>query len=271
MSATQSILCSVAAAVYIILRKPEKQPLLEALGLQLPSPPASTKTNGVQNGSAHPQKKVSEVKVILRTYAWLATVVAVAAPLGFASLSHISYPAMVLGKSCKLIPVLLLNVLLYRRKFAPYKYVVVSLVTAGITMFMAFGKQKKHKAKSTNTDGGSSMIGFVYLTANLFLDGLLNSSQDQMIATYKVTGQQMMLWMNIFSTIINLTLSFLPLPYIPAIHPSHNRTPDIVEAWQFLKTYPGAANALFQFAFTGALGQLFIFETLAHFGSLTLV
>lgn len=33
-----------------------------------------------------------------------------AAPFGFASLRHISYPTMVLGKSCKLVPVLFMNV-----------------------------------------------------------------------------------------------------------------------------------------------------------------
>lgn len=46
-------------------------------------------------------------------------------------------------QSCKLIPVLLLNVLLYRRKFSPHKYLVVSLVTIGISMFMFFGPAKK--------------------------------------------------------------------------------------------------------------------------------
>jgi UDP-galactose transporter B1 len=86
----------------------------------------------------------------------------IAGPIGFLALRHISYPTMVLGKvsispsiislwsmqltdsqSCKLIPVLLLNVLLYRRRFSPHKYIVVSLVTVGISMFMFFGPAKK--------------------------------------------------------------------------------------------------------------------------------
>ena len=43
-------------------------------------------------------------------------------------------------QSCKLIPVLLLNVVLYRRRFSPHKYLVVALVTVGISMFMLFGE-----------------------------------------------------------------------------------------------------------------------------------
>jgi solute carrier family 35 (UDP-galactose transporter), member B1 len=58
---------------------------------------------------------------------------------------------MVLAKSCKLVPVMLMNVILYRRAFARHKYVVVALVTVGITMFMGFGGlgegAAKHAAK----------------------------------------------------------------------------------------------------------------------------
>jgi solute carrier family 35 (UDP-galactose transporter), member B1 len=39
----------------------------------------------------------------------------------------------------------------------------------------------------------------------------------------------------------------------------------------FLRSHPTITYPLVQFALTGALGQLFIFETLQHFGSLTLV
>lgn len=81
-----------------------------------------------------------------------------AGPIGFLALEHISYPTMVLGKvsyketysghcnscqSCKLIPVLLLNVLIYRRRFSAHKYVVVGLVTIGISLFMLLGDKKK--------------------------------------------------------------------------------------------------------------------------------
>lgn len=71
-----------------------------------------------------------------------------AGPIGFHALKSISYPTMVLAKSCKLIPVLLLNVLLYRRKFGGHKYLVVALVSAGISMFMGFGGKSKGGSNS---------------------------------------------------------------------------------------------------------------------------
>lgn len=197
-----------------------------------------------------------------------------AAPFGFAALSYITYPAMVLAKSCKLVPVMLMNVLLYRRKFARHKYIVVVLVTTGITTFMFFGNEKPSKASKTSTtpvSGYGQVIGLTYLLLNLILDGLVNSTQDQIFSIYKPTGQQMMLFINVFSTLISTTLSILPLPYIPVIHPTSSGQTELGYAIEFIRTHPGVLIPLFQFALTGALGQLFIFETLQHFGSLTLV
>jgi UDP-galactose transporter B1 len=105
----------------------------------------------------------------------------------------------------------------------------------------------------------------------LLLDGVVNSTQDQIFQTFKPAGQQMMLHINLFSTLISTILSVLPLPHIPVIHPTDAGELELVYAIEFLKTHPDALKALAQFAITGALGQLFIFETLQHFGSLTLV
>jgi len=66
-------------------------------------------------------------------------------------------------------------------------------------------------------------------------------------------------------------LSVLPLPYIPVIHPTTRGQSELIDAIVFIRSHPSVITPLAQFALTGALGQLFIFETLQHFGSLTLV
>ena len=70
-------------------------------------------------------------------------------------------------QSCKLIPVLLLNVILYRRRFSPHKYLVVSLVTVGISMFMFFGPAKKKGGEDSAWGLGLLMIKYVYSFNNL--------------------------------------------------------------------------------------------------------
>lgn len=238
----------------------------------------ATATNGhaKSNGHAkHPLKQDTRFSrvALLTSYIQCAAIITAAAPFGFAALAYVSYPTMVLAKSCKLVPVMIMNVLLYRRKFAAHKYLVVGMVTAGITVFMYMGdsKGKKHRSGAQTTTPYASLTGIVYLLINLALDGVVNSTQDEIFVRHKVTGQQMMFWINVFATGITIALSLLPLPHIPVIHPSAGGTSELLEALRFFRSHPSAVVPLGQFAFTGALGQLFIFETLQHFGSLTLV
>lgn len=284
MGTCQSALSSVSALLYLFFRRKSGQTLTQLLGLHHP-PAGTVQTNGSakangdakSNGNAHsPPKHVDSrysTKALLLRYLQCSVFITSAAPFGFAALSYITYPAMVLGKSCKLVPVMIMNVLLYRRRFAPHKYLVVAMVTLGITMFMGFGKEKPSKAKN-NGSGELSMytqlIGITYLLINLAIDGATNSTQDEIFARFKVSGQQMMFWINLFCTILTSVISILPLPYIPVLHPSHSST-ELEGALTFIRTHPSVILPLAQFAVTGALGQLFIFETLQHFGSLTLV
>lgn len=287
MGTCQSALSSISAVLYLFFRRKSGQSLGNLLGLQHGSTSATSKsqTNGTAkpngtaktNGHAHEhvgdEKQRYSTKSLLLRYFQCAVFITSAAPFGFAALSYITYPAMVLGKSCKLVPVMIMNVLLYRRRFAPHKYLVVGMVTLGITMFMGFGNEKPSKSKSSGSGELSmytQLIGITYLLINLIIDGATNSTQDEIFARFKVSGQQMMFWINLFCTILTCVISILPLPYIPVLHPSHSRT-ELEGALDFLRTHPDAVMPLAQFALTGALGQLFIFETLQHFGSLTLV
>lgn len=286
MGTCQSALSSLSALIYILLRRKSGDKLSESLGLlhAQPSLPGFKMNGGPKYENGHrpngngmqagkPSVRYSRRALLLR-YFQCSIFITSAAPFGFAALTYISYPAMVLGKSCKLVPVMLMNVLLYRRRFAPYKYLVVLMVTTGITIFMGFGNDKKGNrgaGKEQMQSPYANLIGITYLLINLGLDGATNSTQDEIFTRHKVTGQQMMFWINIFCTILTSVLSVLPLPYIPVIHPSTDGQTELMGALTFIRNHPSIITPLAQFAFTGALGQLFIFETLQHFGSLTLV
>ncbi|QRV77588.1 UDP-galactose transporter [Ceratobasidium sp. AG-Ba] len=276
MNTTQSAASAISALLYMLITRKSGQTLLQTLGLGAKLAPHANgaskphgvaKSNGAANGSTQPAPTAAPTRVLLSRFLQCAVLITCASPFGFAALSHISYPTMVLGKSCKLVPVMLMNVVLYRRKFAPYKYLVVATVTAGITLFMYMGNAPaKHKGVAE-----SSLWGLFLLLINLLLDGAVNSTQDEIFTKYKVSGQQMMLWINTFSTAITIVLMFAPLPHIPTIHPGPGGVAEWASAMDYVRTHPDSIIPLLQFAFTGAIGQLFIFETLQHFGSLTLV
>ncbi|KAF9517224.1 hypothetical protein BS47DRAFT_1483425 [Hydnum rufescens UP504] len=271
LNTLQSLASVVSSALYILFRRTPGETLAKAFGLV---PPVPSPTNGSANGQAtKPQPPSHYARSMLIRCLQCAVFVSSAAPFGFAALSHISYPTMVLGKSCKLVPVMIMNVLLYRRRFAPHKYLVVALVTIGITAFMGLGdasSSKKHKSGNAT----SSLWGITLLLINLIIDGATNSTQDEIFSRYKITGQQMMFWLNAWSTLLTSVLLVATLPPIPVLHPASSAITGVSElqtALAYIRTHPDVVRPLVNFSVTGSLGQLFIFETLQHFGSLTLV
>lgn len=181
----------------------------------------------------------------------------IGSPFGYAALKHIDYPTMILGKSCKLVPVLLMNVLVYRRKFALHKYICVALVTMGVSMFMLYQPSKK-----SSTVANSSMWGLFLLSMNLCIDGLTNATQDQIFNKFHhfVSGQHMMFFMNAMGSL--LSAGYLLL------HPYND---ELQQALAFFQDHPAVIRDVLLFGFCGAVGQCFIFYTLQHYGSLRLV
>jgi UDP-galactose transporter B1 len=181
----------------------------------------------------------------------------IGSPFGYAALKHIDYPTMILGKSCKLVPVLIMNVLVYRRKFALHKYICVALVTMGVSMFMLYQPSKKSSAVAN-----SSLWGLFLLGTNLCIDGLTNATQDQIFSKFNhlVSGQHMMFFMNAMGSV--LSASYLLL------HPYND---ELQQALAFFQDHPAVIRDVLLFGFCGAVGQCFIFYTLQHYGSLRLV
>ena len=73
------------------------------------------------------------------------------------ALRYVSYPTQVLGKSCKMVPVMAGGVLLGGKKFSALEYLQVALITAGVCIFNLFGKSKAGGADSSY---GLALIGF---------------------------------------------------------------------------------------------------------------
>lgn len=205
-----------------------------------------------------------------------------ASPFGYASLAHIDYLTFILAKSCKLLPVMFLHVVLYRRRYPLYKYAVVLLVTAGVTVFTLYhpSTSKKAAAAAEKTGTGRWLWGLFLLSINLLLDGLTNTTQDHIFSSparyTRYTGPQMMVAQNFLCTV--LTVAYLLLtPFLAAAgSPLQSVVPasassELSSAIAFLQRHPRALKDVLGFAACGAIGQVFIYMTLSRFSSLLLV
>lgn len=263
LNSVQALFSSIVACVYLLLRNRDAQKSVsQILGVHTLTPNGvpSKASNGTPKGSV--EGRARWISPLLARYVLISALQSTASQLGFWSLRYISYPTLTLAKSCKLVPVLVMNVVLYRRKFAAYKYAVVGLVTTGIWLFMAFAPAKSSKTKGPES---SSLIGLLLCLLNLILDGATNSTQDEVFSRFgrqTVSAGQMMLVMNAISCLLMSGTLLLPLSSSPS---------QLFSALEFGKKHPEVWRDIVAYALAGAIGQVSIFETLERFGSLTLV
>lgn len=193
----------------------------------------------------------------LRPFLIIAVTSSISSPLAYQSLKHVDYLAFLLAKSCKLLPVMLVHLLLYRTKFPPHKYTVAGLVTGGVILFtLAKGASKKASASD-----GNVLLGMSQLLGSMLLDGFTNSTQDQMFKSkQKLTGASLMCILN--AIVCVLTFGYLAIFAYKS---------ELLYSVAFVKTYPRALIDTLSFAMLGAVGQVFVFVILEKFDSLILV
>lgn len=204
----------------------------------------------------------------------VAVVSSLASPFGYASLAHIDYITYILAKSCKLLPVMFLHLTVFRKRYPLYKYLVVGLVTAGVAVFTLH--HPSNVKKSGKGPAQSSTWGLFLLGINLLFDGLTNSTQDHIFSTFKpYTGPQMMSAQNLLSTLLTssylLLLPLLPPTLLSTLSIPVSSTAELTAALSFLQRHPAVLKDVLGFAACGAVGQIFIYATLARFSSLLLV
>lgn len=190
-----------------------------------------------------------------------------ASPFGYEALKYIDYPTIILGKSCKIIPVMIMAFVLHGHVFEFFKYISAGLITLGVSLFMLL------QPGNVSSQFSSSFYGLFLLTINLLIDGAFNSSQDEIFKKYRISGMsflssypgpQMMYFMNLFSV-------FFMLIYMVCFSPFLRGSSEFFEALHFVSNHDVIFWDLLLLGFCGAAGEIFIFYTLEKFGSVFLV
>lgn len=164
------------------------------------------------------------------------------------ALRWVAYPTQVIAKSAKPIPVMILGVLIGRKSYTLQKYCYVMLIVVGVAFFM-------YKEGKVNPNTENAGLGELLLFLSLSMDGLTGAIQDRMRAASAPSAQHMMVAMNFWSTIMVL--------------PALALTGEGKLFLEFTVRHPVLLQHLASLAVCGALGQLFIFMMVSHFGPLS--
>ncbi|KAK6460411.1 UDP-galactose transporter [Scheffersomyces coipomensis] len=201
---------------------------------------------------------------LLTSFILISITSSLSSPLGYMSLKHVDYLAFLLAKSCKLIPVMLVHLVFYRTRFPLFKYIVASSITFGVILFTVFHSKKKEK---DTLNDGKTVLGMIQLVGSMLLDGLTNSTQDQIFklnksssSIVKVTGAKLMCILNLFVFILSLGYALI-----------FEYDSEITYTVNFIHKYPQVLMNILEFSVFGAIGQIFVFIILEKFDSLILI
>ena len=175
------------------------------------------------------------------------------------ALRYVSYPTQVLGKSCKMVPVMAGGIVLSGKRYSLIEYLQVALITIGVVVFNFGGKKK--------AGGGDSPYGLFLIALSLLMDMVTGGLQDRIKVSTKnlnpmVAGpkrpsmHESMLWTNASGFLVALLF---------AIVSGH-----LVGGIKFCAKHPPMLVAILIYSLASALGGNFVYFTLTQFNPLVL-
>jgi UDP-galactose transporter B1 len=176
------------------------------------------------------------------------------------ALRYVSYPTQVLGKSCKMVPVMAGGIVLGGKRYSAFEYAQVVAITLGVCVFNFGGGKKKVGKKD-------SPYGLVLIVISLLMDAFTGGLQDKVKASTKALNphfdgpkrpsmHESMLWTNLSGCIVALILALL--------------SGQLVGGAKFCMKNPQVLNAILIYSFSSAVGQNFVYYTLTQFDPLVL-
>lgn len=164
------------------------------------------------------------------------------------ALKWVSYPAQVLAKSAKPIPVLVMGVLLGNKSYHVARYFMVLSIVAGVVLFM----YKDDPAAKSDVGFG---VGELLLVLSLLMDGVTNSLQERVMSKYPVKSDQFMLDINQSSVLfLGIALVF---------------SGEVFEFTSFVQRHPLVILQMLVTCICSAFGQFCIYKCITEFGTLT--
>ncbi|XVF13214.1 hypothetical protein REPUB_Repub08aG0189000 [Reevesia pubescens] len=185
----------------------------------------------------------------LKTYVKLSAVLMGSHGLTKGSLAYLNYPAQIMFKSTKVLPVMIMGAFIpgLRRKYPFHEYISAVLLVVGLILFTLADAQ---------TSPNFSVIGIIMISSALIMDAFVGNFQEAIFTLNPDTTQMEMLFC---STIVGIP--FLLLPMI--------LTGELVTAWNSCSKHPYVYVVLVFEAMATFVGQVSVITLIAVFGAAT--
>jgi len=116
----------------------------------------------------------------------------------YEALKYVSFPVQMLGKSFKMMPVMVWGILISQKKYKLVDWLIAGGVTGGVTMFLLCGE-----IKSKHATAETSYYGLLLLLAFLAVDGFTSTFQEKLFKDHKTSKYNQMLYVNSASAVVS--------------------------------------------------------------------
>ncbi|KAL5552156.1 hypothetical protein UlMin_002332 [Ulmus minor] len=184
-----------------------------------------------------------------KTYVKLSAVLMGSQGLTKGSLAFLNYPAQIMFKSTKVLPVMVMGAFVagLRRKYPLHEYISAMLLVIGLILFTLADAQ---------TSPNFNIIGVVMISGALIMDAFLGNLQEAIFTLNPDTTQMEMLFC---STVVGL----------PFLLPPMILTGELVKAWNSCYEHPYIYGVLVFEAMATYVGQVSVLCLVALFGAAT--
>ncbi|KAL3829617.1 hypothetical protein ACJIZ3_018419 [Penstemon smallii] len=184
-----------------------------------------------------------------KTYVKLSAVLMGSNGLTKGSLAFLNYPAQLMFKSTKVLPVMIMGAFIpgLRRKYPPHEYISAVLLVIGLILFTLADAQ---------SSPNFSVIGVVMVSGALIMDAFLGNLQEAIFTLNPETTQTEMLFC---STLVGM----------PFLIPPMLLTGELFKAWTSCSQHPYVYGVLVFEAMATFIGQVSVLSLIALFGAAT--
>jgi adenosine 3'-phospho 5'-phosphosulfate transporter B2 len=169
----------------------------------------------------------------------------------YEALKYVSFPVQMLGKSFKMMPVMVWSIIISSKKYELKDWLIAAGVTLGVTQFLTTGSIS---AKHANQ--GSSVYGLVLLLGFLVCDSFTSTFQEKLFKDHKTSKYNQMLYVNGGSAVVSGGTLLL--------------SGSASTALGFCSAHPSFVTHAMCLSAAAVAGQFFIYSQVKEFGALTL-
>lgn len=184
-----------------------------------------------------------------RSYVKLSAVLMGSNGLTKGSLAFLNYPAQIMFKSTKVLPVMIMGAFIpgLRRKYPPHEYISAVLLVVGLILFTLADAQ---------TSPNFSIIGVTMVSGALIMDAFLGNLQEAIFTMNPETTQTEMLFC---STLVGMPFLIPPMLF----------TGELFTAWNSCSQHLYVYGVLVFEAMATFIGQVSVLSLIALFGAAT--